>query len=194
MIAHPTMPAHPRPEITLVILRPALNPIIEQIRRARVIAIMSADAVTALEPTHPSTDIAVPAIVETSSAVGVEAVGHSLYGDAEAKVFAVWGDALLVGPASGGGVVDGSKVAFGERDGCGGGDEGGEEEDGVVHLNWVFWIQWVGFDDRLGSTNLVEVESGRVTFESCFVGIDLRWKTVTVELERRIEDNAMPCL
>lgn len=134
------MPAHPRLEITLIILRPALDTIIKQIRRARVIAIMSADAVTALEPAHPGTDIAVPAVVETSSAVGVEAVRHSLYRDVEAKVFAVCGDALLVRPASGGGIVDGSKVAFGERDGCGGGDEGGEEDDGVVHLDWLFWV------------------------------------------------------
>ena len=100
---------------------------------------MSVDAVTSLEPSHPGTHIAVPAVVETSGAVGVQAVGHGLNGHGEAEVFAVGGDALSVWPTGGRGILDGSIVAAGERGGCGGGDEGGdEEEDGGVHLGWPF--------------------------------------------------------
>lgn len=119
------MPGHPRLEITLVILRPTLNTVIKQIRRASVIAVMSADAVTALKPAHPSTHVAVQAVVEPSGAIGVEAVGHGLDGDGEAEIFAVCGDALLIGPVGGGGILDGSEITA-ERGGCGGSDEGGE--------------------------------------------------------------------
>lgn len=107
------MPAHLRLKITLIVLRPTLNTVIEQIRRASIIAVMSADAVTALEPAHPSTHVAVPAVVEPSGAVGVEAVGHGLDGNGKAEVFAVCCDALLVGPVGRGGILDGSEVAVG---------------------------------------------------------------------------------
>lgn len=78
MISHPTVTADSSLEVTLVIRRPVLDAIIEQIRRASIIAIVCADAVTPLEPAHPGTDIAVPAVMETSCAVLVEAVGHDL--------------------------------------------------------------------------------------------------------------------
>lgn len=137
MISHPTVITRPSPEVTLIIRRPALNATIEQIRRASVIAIMSADAMTPLEPAHSGTDVAVPAVMETSCAVCVEAVGHGLHSDVEAECFAVRGDALLVWPVDGTGVLDGSVIAFWERGCCCGSDEGGEEEDVVVHLDWL---------------------------------------------------------
>lgn len=132
------MIARPCLKVTLIIRRPALDAIIEQIRRTSVIAIMSADAMTALEPAKLGTDVAVPAVMETSCAVCVETVGHVLNGDVEAEMFSVRGDALLVRPVDGAGVVDGSIIAFGERGGCCGGDEGCEEKDVVVHLDWFF--------------------------------------------------------
>ncbi len=93
---------------------------------------------TPLEPAHPGTDVAVPAVMETSCAVCVETVGHVLDGDVEAEMFSVRGDALLVRPVDGTGVLDGSLIALGERGCCCGGDEGCEEKDVVVHLDWFF--------------------------------------------------------
>jgi len=157
MIPHPTMPAHPLPEITLIILRPALNTIVKQIRRTSVIAIMSADAMAPLEPAHPGTCVAVPAVVESSGAVCVEAVGHGLYGDGETEVFAVCGDALLVGPVGGRWILDWSVVAAGKRGCCCESDEGGEEEDVGLHLDGLV----VGLESRLRESRLGNTDLGR---------------------------------
>ena len=100
MIAHPATPFNSCPKITLEIFDPSRKAISFQISGTSLIALVRIHLVIlirALEPSHTTTHIAGPAVVELVGSVGHEAVLHCLRVDLEAEVLIVEDHILWVG-------------------------------------------------------------------------------------------------